>query len=425
MKKRNICALLLATLLASTAITGCGTSNSDSGKNSDTASNQTLKIWMPPFGTEDIPDQAFWEEQLKPLTEETGVKIQIEVVPWSNYEEKYLTAITAGQGPDIGYMYSEMLSDFIDMGTLEPLTDYFSDEEKENYIYFDKGNINGIQYTLPIVVGNPSVLFCNMDILNASGFTEPPKTWEDFVLYATKIKEDSPDVQPFQQQWAENSIGGLNSIFYPYLWQSGGNIFSEDGKTLTLDSPEALEAAQFLYDLKFKHDILPDSSTSMTESDVKDAFIARKVAMAVIGSTLSSDLDKEGINWDYSTSLVNKTGGTFFAADALVLLSSSQNKELAAKAMKLMTSASVMEQFHTKLYSMPPITKDEAYNDNPKFEDMYKNDTDYFHTLPVVAGSFKIYDTLYKNLQLMMLDELSPEEALKDTSTYAETILNQ
>ena len=101
--------------------------------------------------------------------------------------------------------------------------------------------------------------------------------------------------------------------------------------------------------------------------------------------------------------------------------SASQNKELAASLIKYITSAEVMAKFHTEIAPFPPITRDEAYNDDERFKEMYE-DAEHLHTLPVANCAFKVMDTLYKNLQLMMLGDLSPEEAIQNTVDYAESI---
>lgn len=436
--RKKLLSIVVMVTLAATMISGCGAKETDTGTNKESttaskgsevgggqsAKGETLTIWMPPFGTDDIPDKEFWTEQLKPLIDETGVKINMEIVPWGEYETKYLTGITSGEGPDIGYMYNEMLADFIDMGAIEPLDGYFTQEEKDNYLYLDKGIINEKLYTLPIIVGNARVLFCNMDILNAAGVDKVPTTWEEYIQTAQAIKEKVPDKDPILMQWADPAIGALNEIFYPYLWQNGSDIFDSNGK-LTVNTPEALEVAQFLYDLKFKYEVLPEKATSLKGEDCKNAFIAGDVGMIVLDSRSATEITDAGVNWDFVPSLKKKQQGTFIAADALVLLSDSKNKELAAKAMKLMTSGPVMSTFHKTLYSQPPITKDEQYADNEKFKDMYQNQTDIFHTLPVAAGSFKVYDTLYKNLQLMMQDQMTPKEALEQTEAYAKSVLEQ
>ena len=34
---------------------------------------------------------------------------------------------------------------------------------------------------------------------------------------------------PFAGEWADPAIGALNNLYYPYLWQAGGDIYNEDG----------------------------------------------------------------------------------------------------------------------------------------------------------------------------------------------------
>ncbi len=422
--------LLSAMLLVLAACSPGGGADSAKNKQSGAsagkdAAAETIKVWLPPFSTGDVSDETFWREQLNKFEEKHGVKVELEIIPWSNYEERYLTAISSENGPDVGYMYMEMLSDYIKLGTLEPLDDYFTQEEKDNYIYWDKGTVAGKQYAVPIIVGNVSVLYANMDILKKSGFTEPPKTWDDLVAYARKIQQDSPDVYPFVQEWGEPSITGLNHSFYPYLWQAGGELFNKEGTELALDSPEALKAIKFLNDLKHTYKIIPDAATSLTTQDLKSLLPEGKVAMAIMGTSLSADLDKAGINWDYTASLTQKQGGTFAAADSLVMLRTAKNKELAAELIKFLTSPEVMEAYHQVIYSAPPISKNEKYYDNPKFEKLYTEDSQLFHTLTPVDGSSKIYDALYKNLQLMILGQLTPEQVLKDTAQYAKSIYNR
>ena len=68
----------------------------------------------------------------------------------------------------------------------------------------------------------------------------------------------------------------LNASFYPYLWQSGGSIFNEEGTALTIDSEAGKEALQFLYDLRFTYHILPDVVTSLTNDDCISYFCEGK-----------------------------------------------------------------------------------------------------------------------------------------------------
>ena len=128
--KKAVSALLCVTMVLALAV-GCGSSGKKSSGGDD---KESLEVWMPPL-SENQDDKEIWNKILEPLRKSTNVKVNVEIIPWGNYEEKYLTGVTSGEGPDVGYMYMEMLGDFIDMGAVESLDDYLTDEEKDNYLY--------------------------------------------------------------------------------------------------------------------------------------------------------------------------------------------------------------------------------------------------------------------------------------------------
>ncbi|MDC7239233.1 MAG: sugar ABC transporter substrate-binding protein [Spirochaetales bacterium] len=396
-----------------------------SGQTDGSDKSEELLVWLPPFGTGDALDLEFWTEALAPWAEEHNTKISIEITPWGGYEEKYLTGYASGQGPDIGYMYLEMFNDFIDMGTLADISSYFTDEDIDNYLYWEQGNMKGGQYALPFIVGNARMLYFNKEILKDAGITELPETWSDLIELTVKIKEAGlEDVIPFGQAWADPAIGALNTMYYPYLWQAGGDIYSTDGSEVALDANDAaVKAAQFVYDLRFKYGVVTDECLSMDEATLFQEFKAGRVAVACMDAKAGQKLTDSGVEWDFVPSLTEKQRAIWVASDALVLNSTTENKALAADLMKYMTSAEVMSSYHKEIAQFPPITKDEGYNDNPRFEDMYMNDTADFKTLPVAEGSYKVMDVLYKNLQLMMLGDLSPEKAISNTVDYSKSVL--
>lgn len=330
-----------------------------------------------------------------------------------------MTGIASGTGPDVGYMYNEMLYNYIESKSIEPIDEYFTDEEKENYIYWDNGNVMGEQYLLPYIVGAPRVLFANMDLLAEAGYDAVPTTWEELVEVATAVTEKTGKIG-FDVPWG-GYFGDLNEIYFPYLWQAGGDLCDEEGN-LTLDSDAALKAAEFVYSLK-TDGVISDSCVSRDSSAVSDDFKNGDVAMYIASSTSSNKITEAGINWDYVPFLTDAAGGTFVANDSLVLMSSCENKEAAISLMKELTSPEIMQAFHEQLYKMPPITTDETYVDDPKFESMYSGEAaEQFHALPVMKNFSQIESALYANMQQMMMDEMTPEEALQVTMDYAASL---
>ena len=176
--------LLAATMLMG-MLSGCGKSGSSaSGK-------EKLTFWFPTFAAADgeVTDEEFWNEKMDVFEEENNCEVKVEIIPWDNYEEKYLTGVNSNDSPDVGYLYMEMFYDYIDMGALSDIDKYFTDEEKDNYLYYDLGNIQGKQYALPVIVGNPRILTANMDILKQAGIERVPATWDELKEACQAVKK--------------------------------------------------------------------------------------------------------------------------------------------------------------------------------------------------------------------------------------------
>ena len=375
-------------------------------------SGVTVTFWTAPFGDDDA---AFFKEYLADWMARTGATVNVEVYPWDEYEEKYMTGVGGGTGPDVGYMYNEMLYNYIDSGAILPIDEYFTDEEKANYIYWNNGKVMGQQYLLPYVVGAPRILYANMDLLAEAGIDAVPTTWEELVTAAKAVNEKTGKIG-FDMPWG-GYFGDLNEIFFPFLWQAGGELVDDEG-SLFPDFDAALKAAEFVYSLK-ADGIISEYCVSRDSAAVAQDFRDGNVAMYIASSTGATKNTEAGINWGFVPYTTNVRGGTFVANDSLVLMSAAKNKEAAISLMKELTSPTVMEAFHEQCYKMPPISTSEKYLDNPAFESMYQEASGEFHALPVVNNFSQIESALYANLQSMMMGDLTPEEALRDTMSYA------
>ena len=412
--KKSMGKLLIGAIACSMVIGG---GIAVSAEEAEDFSGVELSYWTAPFGDN---DQAFFEEYLSDWMERTGATVTIEVIPWDNYEEKYMTGVAGGTGPDVGYMYNEMLYNYISQNAILPIDEYFTEEEKADYIYWENGKVLGQQYLLPYVVGAPRIIFANMDLLNEAGWDHVPATWEDLVQCAKDVNEKTGKIG-FEQPWG-GYFGDLNEIYFPFLWQAGGALCDDEGN-LTLDSDEALKAAEFVYSLK-QDGIISASCVSRDSSAVAEDFRNGEVAMYIASSTGATKNTEAGINWDYVPFTTNEQGGTFVANDSLVLMASCKEKQAAVSLMKELTSPEIMQAFHEQCYKMPPITTAETYVDDAKFESMYSDSeiSAQFHALPVMKNFSQIESALYANLQSMMMDELTPAEALQATMDYEQTL---
>ena len=425
-RKLRFAALLLAICLM-LSLAACGGSPEEPGE--ETGGKTQLSLWMPPYVSSDDDtalDLNFWQETLAPWAEENNVELNISIIPWGSYEERYLTAFIGEEGPDVGYMYNEMLYEYISNGMLEPLDDYVTDEQRENSLYLDQGVIMGKQYTIPFSVGGARVMYYNMDLLKEAGVEKEPETWEEFTDAAIKVKENcAEDVIPFAGDWATQSVGALNHLYYPYMWQAGGELFNEDGTEVALmDNDGAVKAAQFLYDLRFEHEVIPEESMTLQENDVITLFSEGKVAMCCLTNAISGTFTDAGVNWSFVPGLKmdeNSEWKTWIGADSLILNSASKNKELAYSLISYITSTPVMTIVHEDLFTEIPLNRDEPYLADERFKDM-STESENLRVLPVAENAANVMQSLKSNLQLMMMGSLTPEQAIQDTVDYAKSL---
>jgi len=423
--------IMILTLVLTMALSsvGCSKSIETAAAEGPSASDekQEIVLWLPPIGEDDAP---VWEPILKEYEETNNVDVTLEIIPWDNYPEKYATAIAAGKGPDVGYMYAEMFPHFIEVGAVEDLTPYLSEEDYENFIYINDGKMMGGLYGLGIEAANPAVLYYNKDILESLG-EEAPKTWADFRRISKAATQDTDgdgkiDQWGLAQGWGRSMFGDLNWNWYGFLWQAGGELYNDDLKTVRFNDEKGLKAATLLYNLKFEDEALPPNHMSKTNKEMlTTTFGEGNAAFCIwLSSAAGEILDKnfEALNYDFVLSLEDESKGTFASVDQLTLMSGAENKELAFGLMEHILNAKSMTEFH-KYHPRAPISKDEPYQGDPRLQEMIETQNGVYRPLVVAPHGVEVYNQLWTQLQMMMAGEKTPQEALDSAADWSNELL--
>jgi len=432
MKKRLLSVLLCAAMVVG-MVAGCGSkeTKSEGGKEEGSSEKTTLTLWMPPL---DEDTEGNWKPLLEDFEKENNCEIKFELIPWANYEEKWSTAISNGEGPDIGYMYAEMYPTYISSGAVVDMADMIDDATKEEYLYIDRGYMMDGQYGIPIVTGVPFVLYYNQDILDSLGETAP-ETWEDFKRICEKATQDTDgDGKIDQYGYAVGLNSGdmsnlyiLNSYIYSLIWQAGGDIYADDLKSARFNDDAGVEAIEFFKSLQ---PYMPENVMSISGTDAFTTIFAEgKAAFGVTRSSQSHEtLFAESYpnlkNWDYVTSLKNKNYGTFGAADSLSIMSTCENKELALKLILYVTGSEFMTEYH-KVAPGAPLTKSEAYVGDPKMERIVTEDRDKWRPLQVGPCGSEILENLSSHIQSIMEGKMEVKEALDESVEFANETLDE
>jgi len=215
-----------------------------------------------------------WEQLVNGFQWRSGIPIEILLLPADTDQQRQSLIISLEAGvknPDVFLMDVGWLALFSHSGWLEPLkgidtAPFFSKVIELSDTY--QGNL----VALPMYMDG-GLLYYRKDLLNASGISGPPKTWENLLstslLIQPGMRRERPDFYGFVWQGAEYE--GLICDFLEFAGSNGGFIL-KDG-LIRVNTPENRHAVQFMHDLIWKYKISPPTTyTEMKEEQVRRYF---------------------------------------------------------------------------------------------------------------------------------------------------------
>lgn len=177
-----------------------------------------------------------------------GITIEATRYSWDDFKPALLTALAGDAAPDAARMDIAWVSEFADQGALMQLdgvmpgfediaADAFSGPLSTNYW-------QGHYYGLPQNT-NTQVLLWNRDVFTAAGYTEAPKTMEEFQEVACAVSDAANEKYGY-------ALGG--TYFWapaPVFYAMGGKVVDEDITTATgyVNSAESVAAFTMLTDM--------------------------------------------------------------------------------------------------------------------------------------------------------------------------------
>jgi len=121
------------------------------------------------------------------------------------------------------------------------------------------------------------LLYYRRDLLEASGFTAPPETWEDLASQALQVSEDAGTPHGFVFQGGDYEGGVTNAL--EYIWSAGGRVMTVRGSQLSEFGMSAIEP----------NVVMVDSAASARGLDIARSMVERGVAPAEVASFNEQD----------------------------------------------------------------------------------------------------------------------------------------
>jgi sn-glycerol 3-phosphate transport system substrate-binding protein len=429
MKKGLISLLVAPMLLVGTVLSGCGTkttSTETSGGNGDKP--VTIDFWYALSGKNGEVIKKMVDE-FNHSQNEVKVNATFQGDYYTNHA-KVMSAIAAGNPPDVTMVEVASVASFANSGALEDLTPYINGKDgidKNDFIPGLLGNStwNNKFYALPFNRSTP-ILYINKDKLKAAGLDENgPKNWDELESYAKKLsKKDT--------EWGFETP--IDIWFYEALVaENGGKILSDDGKKALVDSPQAIEPIQYWKKM------IDEGAMKMPPGAKYDAwavadndFINGKVAMIFDSTGSLNDLmSKAKFNVGTAFLPQKESYGVPTGGANLVMLAKSKKKDAAWKFMKWMTDQQQTIAFSQQTGYMPVRTSavnspemQKFFSEKPQFK-VAVDQLKYARPRPIAPGYKELQEVIMNEIQRAILGQATPEEAMKEAVNKANQLLNK
>lgn len=169
---------------------------------------------------------------------------------------KLLSAVRAGNAPDVAQVGYDQLPSFLVAGALEDVTEYAADDESKFIPWQWKQGVFGDKvYAIPQASG-PMAFYYRKDLFQRWG-VQPPRTWDDFAAAADKIKTRGASIVTFPPTQAP--------FFMGLAQQAGQQWFTpeDDAWKVTVDNPDTQRMAAYWQGLLDRRAVatMPDMST--------------------------------------------------------------------------------------------------------------------------------------------------------------------
>ncbi len=359
--------------------------------------------------------------------EHPNITVKVETAPFNDYFIKLQTLIAGGTAPDVFELNYENFVTYAEKGLLLDLSPMMSvDSSLDPAIYYPRAlqafSYNGMQLGLPATFSTV-VLYYNKDLFDKAGLAYPSAdwTWQDAIEAGKQLNDPA------------NGVWGLHSgvqfwEFYKKAAQNNCRFFNEDKTEVLINSPECVQALETMVNMVKTDKVMPGAAEMGGLSD-GDLFVQGKLAMDVTGIWMFSAFKDAPFQWDITVEPGMATKATHFFANAAHVFAATKHPQEAYAWVKFFTSNPEMARIRVaSSWELPALNNPEYFTDYltqtpPANRQAVFDSLEFAVVPPVIGRQSEMQDGVNNLLQQVMLDQLTPQEALDQAKTLIESLL--
>jgi len=360
-----------------------------------------------------------------------GTEVQVTAVPWSQFNEKLMTAIAGGNIPDALYLEAMKVVTYVRGGLIEPLESYIANDKGLNIEDFfpttlEIGRYKNTQYAIPLTAAI-SGLYYNVDLLKEAGVT-PPKTWDEYVTAAKKLNEPKKKIYGTYVGVQRPLLGyqdRAKTLFAEFFVPNGVELLNKDHTKVVVNSPQAIEATQFIVDLFYKHKVAPLPGAGLDQEIWGNGLIALRPEWLWLIQWTRRNAPK--LNFRVTLLPAGRAGHrTLLDCHLLAITSAGKRKETAYKYISFLDSQGVKwPARNERLPARKSFANLPFYLEDPAWSGFVKQLGYATWTQPKVPMLEEILSALGEELDYAFYQKKTPEQALNDAARRGTQLLQE
>jgi len=362
----------------------------------------------------DLQDGRVLDQYMKQHTIQRASHIYYET---EEIRHNFIIAALGGSGPDLVYGPADMVGPFHDLGIIQPLEEFFSNEELATFDPMGLVRFKGHLYMIADRIGNHLTLVYNKKLL-----PQPPQTTDDLIALGKSLTKDlDNDGTPEQYALVWNFIEPF--FFIPFLGGYDGWVMDENARP-TLNTEATINACKFILELRRKK-IIPYEA----DQDLANQLFKQQQAAMIIdgpwgwGGYIDAGVDiglaripKVSATGKWPTPMVAPKG---YCLNAQV---DARRRERVLHLLRFLTRPENELEFTRALSEIP--SRLEARADSLFLHDpILKASQDQISVgrpMPINTEMRVIWDAMRPAYQSILNGQLTPEQAAKQMQEVAE-----
>jgi multiple sugar transport system substrate-binding protein len=355
--------LAAAAVALAAAMAGCGggTSPSAGGSSSGPA---TITYWASDQGSSISDDYKVLDPVLAQFQQQTGIKVNLEVIGWPDLLNRILAATTSGQGPDVVNIGNTWSASLQATGAFLPWTaQNFATIGGESRFVSSAIGSTGAAGKPPVAVPLYSLayaLYYNKAEFAAAGISGPPTTWAQLVADGKKLTHGGTYGLAIE---GSNPSENIHHVFI-LAAQHGCSFFNAAGQP-TFTGAGCVAGVQQFVNLMGADKIVNPGDAQYDQNQSVSDFASGKAAM-LMWQAAGANLAQHGMSASqYGVAPIPVQSGTpgqgtnvdsMVAGINIAIYKNTKHLADAEKFVKFMTSDSTQMTLDKEYGSLPPIT---------------------------------------------------------------------